>query len=68
LFLSKLTTGLSEVVLGGDDIMVNTEVWNEIVLIVLIHVGLKLLIGGSLGLQAFWEVSTVACWDGLLLG
>jgi hypothetical protein len=29
----------------------------------LVHVGLELLVGGGLGLQAFWEISRVASWD-----
>jgi hypothetical protein len=32
-----------------------------------IHILLELLISSSLGLQALWEISTVASWDGLLL-
>jgi hypothetical protein len=61
--LGKLTTSLLEVVLGGDNIMVDSEVWNEVVFVMLIHVGLELLVSGSLSLKAFWEIGTVASWD-----
>jgi hypothetical protein len=67
LFLSKLSTGLLEVVLSGDNVVINTEVWNKVILIVFVHIGLEFLIGSSLGFQASWEVSTVASWDRLLL-
>jgi len=67
LLLSKLSTGLLEVVLGGDNIMINTEVWYKVVFVVLVHISLKLLVSGGLCLEAFWEVSTVASWDGCLL-
>jgi hypothetical protein len=63
LLLGKFTTSLLEVVLGGDDIVVDTEVWYEIVLIMLVHIGLELLVSSGLGLQAFWEISRVASWD-----
>jgi hypothetical protein len=57
LFLSKLSTSLSKVILGGNNVMINTKVWNEVVFVVLIHISLELLVSGSLGFQAFWEVS-----------
>lgn len=57
LFLSKLSSGLLEVVLSCDDVMINSKVWNEIVFVVLVHVGLELLVSSGLGFQAFWEVS-----------
>jgi len=41
--LSKLSSGVLEVVLGGDDIMVNSEIWDEVVFVVLVHVSLELL-------------------------
>jgi hypothetical protein len=63
LSLSKLSTSIFEVILSGDDIVVNSKVWNEIVLVVLIHICLELLIGSSLSFQAFWEVGRVASWD-----
>jgi hypothetical protein len=65
--LCEFSTGLLEVVLGGNDVMVYTKVWNEVVFVMLVHISLELLVGGSLGLQAFWEVSRVASWDGCLL-
>jgi hypothetical protein len=57
LLLSKLSTSLSKVVLGGNNVMINTKVWNEVVFVVLVHISLELLVSGSLGFQAFWEVS-----------
>jgi hypothetical protein len=66
--LSKLSTCLLKVVLGGDDVVINSKVWNEIVFIMLVHVSLEFLVSSGLGLQTSWEVSTVASWDGLLLG
>jgi hypothetical protein len=61
--LHKLSTGFLKVVLGCDNIVIDTEIWNKVVLIVLIHVSLELLIGSGLSLEAFWEVSTIAGWD-----
>ena len=63
LFLSKLSSSLSEVVLGSDNIMVDSEVWNEVVLVVFIHISLELLVSSGLGLEASGEVSTVAGRD-----
>jgi hypothetical protein len=57
LLLSKLSTSLSKVVLGGNNVMINTKVWNEVVFVVLIHISLELLVSSGLGFQAFWEVS-----------
>jgi hypothetical protein len=54
--LNQFTTGILEVVLGGNDVMINTEVWYEVVFIMFVHIGLKLLVGGSLGLKALREV------------
>ena len=68
LLLSKLSTSLSIVILSGDNVVINTKVWYEVVFIMLVHIGLEFLISSSFGLQAFWEVGTIACWDGLLLG
>jgi hypothetical protein len=65
--LHKLSTGLLEVVLSGDDIVVNSKVWYEIIFVVLVHVGLELLVSGGLGLQTLGEIGTVASWNGLLL-
>jgi len=67
LFLSKLSSCFFEVILSSDDIMINTEVWNKVVLIVFIHISLELLIGGGLSFEALWEVSTIACWNGSLV-
>jgi hypothetical protein len=66
--LGEFTTSFLEVVLSSDDIVVYTEVWDEIILIVLIHIGLELLISSGFSLQAFWEIGTVASWNRLLLG
>jgi hypothetical protein len=63
LLLCKLSTSLSKVVLGGNDVMVNSEIWDKVILIVLIHISLELLISSGLSFEATWEVSTVACWD-----
>jgi len=63
LFLSKLSTSLSEVVLGGNDVMVDSKVWNEVVLVMFIHISLELLVSCSLSLEASWEVSTVTGRD-----
>jgi hypothetical protein len=63
LFLSKLSTSLSEVVLGGNDVVVDSKVWNEVVLVVFIHISLELLVSSGLGLEASGEVSTVAGRD-----
>ena len=68
MLLSKLSTSILVVALGGDNVMVNTKVWDKVILWVLVHVFLELLVSSSLGLQTFWEVSTVASWDRLLLG
>jgi hypothetical protein len=57
LFLGELSSSFLEIVLCCDDVMINSEVWNEVVFVVLVHVSLKFLIGSSLSLQAFWEVS-----------
>jgi energy-converting hydrogenase Eha subunit C len=65
--LCEFSTGLLEVVLGGNDVMVNTKVWHKVVFVMLVHISLELLVGGSLGLQAFWEDRRVASWDGFLL-
>jgi len=43
--------------------MVDSKVWNEVILVVLIHISLELLVSSSLGLEASWEVSTVAGRD-----
>jgi len=61
--LGKFSSGILVVLVSGDDIMVDTKVWNEVVLWMLIHILLELLISGSLGLKATWEVGRVACWD-----
>jgi hypothetical protein len=61
--LHKLSTCLLEVVLCGDDIMVNSEVWNEVIFIMLVHISLELLVSSSLSLQTSWEVSRVASRD-----
>ena len=61
--LGKLSSGILVVLVGGDDIMVNTEVWNKVILWMLVHVLLELLISCGLGLKATWEVGRVACWD-----
>jgi len=53
--LCEFATGFLEVVLGGDDIMVDTEVWDEIVLGVYIHISLKFLGSCGLSLQTSWE-------------
>jgi len=53
--LSKLSSGILEIVLSGDNIVVNTEVRDEVILIMLVHVSLELLVGSSLGFEAFWE-------------
>jgi hypothetical protein len=55
--LCEFSTGLSVVVLSGNDVMINSEIWDEIVFVMLIHISLELLISGSLCLEAFWEVS-----------
>ena len=39
----------SVVGLGGNDIVINTEVWNEVVFWVFIHISLEFVIGSSLG-------------------
>ena len=49
MLLSKLSTGVLVIVLGGDDVVVDSEVRNEIVLWMFIHVLLQLLVGSSLG-------------------
>ena len=60
--------GVLEVVLGGDYIMINSEVWDKIILIVLIHVCLEFLRSSCLGFSnAFWECVRIASWDRLLL-
>jgi hypothetical protein len=56
-----------KIVLSSDNVMVNTKIWNKVVLIVFIHVSLELLVSCGFSLQAFWEISTVACWDWFLL-
>jgi hypothetical protein len=61
--LHKLSTGLLEVVLGGNNVMINTKVWDEVVFVMLVHISLELLVGSSLSLQTSWEVSRVASWD-----
>jgi len=63
LFLSKLSSSLSEVVLCGNDVVVDSKVWNEVVLVVFIHISLELLVSSGLGLEASGEVSTVAGRD-----
>merc|ERR1711935_229307 len=68
LLLGELSSSSLEVVLCGNDIMVNTEVWNEVVLIVFVHVSLELLVSSSLGFKASWETRTITSWDRLLLG
>jgi hypothetical protein len=55
--LCEFSAGLLEVVLGSDNIMINTEVWYKVIFVMFIHISLELLIGSSLGLKAFWEVS-----------
>jgi hypothetical protein len=55
--LGKLSSSFSVVILSGDDIVINTEVWNKVVLVVLIHICLEFLISSGLSLQAFWEIS-----------
>jgi len=67
LFLSKLSTSLSEVVLGGNDVMVDSKVWNEVILVMLIHISLELLVSSSLCLEASGEIGTVAGRDRLFL-
>ena len=63
MFLCKLSSSLSEVVLGGNDVVVDSKVWNEVVLVVFIHISLELLVSSGLGLEASGEVSTVAGRD-----
>jgi hypothetical protein len=63
LLLSKLSTGLLKVVLSGNNVMINSKVWNEVVFVMLIHISLEFLISSSLSFQASWEVSTVASWN-----
>jgi energy-converting hydrogenase Eha subunit C len=63
LLLGKLSTCLLEVILGGDNVMIDSKVWNKVVLIMLIHIGLKLLWSCCFGLEAFWEVSTITSRD-----
>jgi hypothetical protein len=53
--LCEFSTGLLEVVLGGDNVMIDTKVWDEVVFVMLVHIGLELLIGSGLGSEAFWE-------------
>jgi hypothetical protein len=45
--------GITEVVLGGDDIVIHTEVWDEIIFWMLIHISLELGWSGSLGLTSY---------------
>ena len=47
--------------------MINSEVWNEVVFWVLIHIFLEFMVSSSLGLQTSWECSGVASWNGFLL-
>jgi hypothetical protein len=54
--------GILKVGLRSDDIVVHTEVWDEVVLWMLIHISLELGWGGSLGLAS----NRSASWDGLL--
>jgi hypothetical protein len=57
LFLSKLSSSLLEVILSGDDVVINSKVWDEVVFVVLVHISLKFLVSGSLCFEAFWEIS-----------
>jgi hypothetical protein len=57
IYLHKLSTGLLKVVLGGNNVMINTKVWNEVVFVMLVHISLELLVGSSLSFQASWEIS-----------
>jgi hypothetical protein len=61
--LCEFSTGLSEVILGGNDVMVNSKIWNEVIFVMFVHVSLELLVSSSLCLEATWEVSTIASWD-----
>ena len=62
--------GLSilQIALSGDDIMINTKVWHEVIFVVMVHISLELLWSSSLCLfDAAWEYGWVTCWDGLVL-
>ena len=66
--VSKYGLGILQVALGGDDIMVNAEIWDKVVFVVVILISLQFLWGCSLCFShTFWEYGWIAGWDGLLL-
>jgi hypothetical protein len=63
-FSTKRFLSILQVALSGEDISVNTEVWDFVVLIPFISVLLKFPWGSGL---SFASSISIACWDRLLL-
>jgi hypothetical protein len=55
--LHEFSSSFLKVILSSDDIVIDSEVWNEVILIMFIHISLELLVSSSFGLEALWEIS-----------
>jgi len=66
--MTEFTFSIFQIALGCDDVMINTEVWDKVVFVMMIHISLKFLWSSSLGFSdTIWEYWWVTCWDGLFL-
>jgi len=54
---SKFGVSIVEVRFSGDNISINTEVWNNVILWMLVLISLEFQWSTALGFKAFWEIA-----------